>query len=301
MVEASTTLGVIGGSSFYEFGGLKNKREISVETPYGPTPDPVVEGWLGKTRLLFVSRHGKGHRLLPSEVPYRAIIFALKKLGVERVIGVSAAGSLRADIRPGDLAVVRQFVDATYDRPSTFFGNGIVGHVGLAKPVCSVLANTVYQMARELDITVHEDTTLRVMQGPGFSTLAESQENRQSGCVHLIGMTSQPEAKLAREAELCFVTLALVTDFDCWHAGEEDVSAEMVTVRLARNVSKAREVIRRVAETIPAERNCGCPAALDTAIVTDRACIPERFRTNDMAPIFGRAMSVKQSAQQPRG
>lgn len=293
MLEARTTLGIIGGSSFYELGGLENRREISMETPFGPTPDPVVEGWLGNTRLLFVSRHGKGHRLLPKEVPARAIIFALKKLGAKRVIGVSAVGSLREDIRPGDLAVVRQFIDATHDRPSTFFGNGIVGHIGFAKPVCSHLANVIYQVARSQDFIVHEDTALRVMEGPGFSTLAESQENRQSGRVQLIGMTSMPEAKLAREAELCFVTLALVTDFDCWHVGEEDVSAELVTVRLARNVSKAVDVIRCLAETIPAERNCGCGTVLNTAVVTDRACIPERFRTGDMAPIFGRVLSAK--------
>lgn len=291
MAEARTTLGIIGGSSFYEFDGMEGKREISVETPYGPTPDPVVEGWFGDTRVLFVSRHGKGHRLLPKEVPAQAIIFALKKLGAEQVIGVSAAGSLREGIRPGDLAVARQFVDATCGRPSTFFGNGIAGHISFAKPVCSHLADVVYQAARAQDFNVHENTILRVMEGPAFSTLAESLENRESGRVHLIGMTSLPEAKLAREAELCFVTLALVTDFDCWHAGEEDVSAEMVTARLARNVSKAREVIRRVAETIPAERNCGCGTALDNAVVTDRAFIPDNFWTGDMAPIFGRALN----------
>lgn len=292
-VRARPTLGIIGGSSFYDFEGLEEKREISVMTPFGSTPDPVVEGWFGNTRALFVSRHGKGHRLLPKEVPTRAIIFALKQLGAERIIGVSAVGSLREDIRPGDLAVVRQFVDATHGRPDTFFGNGIVGHISFAKPVCPNLADMVYQVARAQDFNVHEDTVLRVMEGPGFSTLAESLKNRESGRVHLIGMTSLPEAKLAREAELCFVTLALVTDFDCWHAGEEDVSAEMVTTRLARNVSKARDVIRRVAESIPAERNCGCGTALDNAVVTDRACIPEHFRTGDLAPIFGRTLSVK--------
>ncbi len=290
--RARTTIGVIGGSSFYEFDGLEERRDIVVDTPYGPTPDPLVEGWFGGARMLFASRHGRGHRLLPAEVPARAIIYALKKLGAERVIGVSAVGSLCENIRPGDLAVVTQFVDATWGRPSTFFGGGIAGHVAFAQPVCPDLANALQGAAKELDFNVHGDTTLRVMQGPAFSTLAESEENRASGRVHLIGMTSLPEAKLAREAELCFVTLALVTDFDCWHEGEADVTAEMVTARLARNVAKARAVIRRVAETMPAERNCACAMALDSAIVTERPLIPERFRSGDMAPIFGRALAT---------
>lgn len=288
---ARTTLGIIGGSSFYNLEGLKDQREIVVNTPFGPTPDPVVEGHLGDTRMLFVSRHGKGHRLLPSEVPYQAILFALKTLGATHVIGVSAVGSLHVKIRPGDLAVVRQFSDATHGRAGTFFGNGIAGHIGFAQPACPNLADMVVSVAQlQSCCKVHDRTTLRVMQGPAFSTLTESEANRKMG-YHLIGMTSLPEAKLAREAELCYVTLALVTDFDCWHIGAEDVSAEMVTARLAQNVGKAVTVIRGVSEIISAERNCACKTTLDTAVVTDRSIIPDRFRTGDMSPIFGRVLA----------
>lgn len=292
-VSAKPTLGIIGGSAFYNFEGLERRRGIDVNTPFGFTPDPVMEGWVGNTRLLFVSRHGQGHRLLPSEVPYQAIIFALKTLGATHVIGVSAVGSLREDIKPGGLAVVRQYSDATHGRPDTFFGNGIAGHIGFAAPVCQHLANLVAAAAKlQSGYRVHDCTTLRVMQGPAFSTRAESEANRQVG-YHLIGMTSLPEAKLAREAELCYVTLALVTDYDCWYEGHDAVSAEMVTTVMAENVSKATHVVMSVAEAISAERNCGCSAALDTAIVTDRNIISDRFRTGDMFPIFGRVLSAK--------
>lgn len=291
METAKLTLGVIGGSSFYAFDNLEQKREIPVPTPFGPTPDPVVEGWIDNIRLLFVSRHGQGHRLLPSEVPYQAIIFALKKLGAERVIGVSAVGSLREDIRPGDLVVVRQFVDATYRRPNTFFGQGIVAHVGFGDPVCANLAEAVYQEAKSLGFDIHRKATLKVMEGPQFSTRAESETNCHLG-YDLIGMTSLPEAKVAREAELCYVTLALVTDYDCWHRGEEDVTAEMVTKRLAENAAKAREVIRRVAIALPAERKCPCPQALDTALVTDPANIPKE-RREALAPILDRVLKTR--------
>lgn len=290
MSKESPTLGVVGGSSFYFLEGLEKVKEIPVDTPFGPTPDPVVEGFLGSTRVLFVSRHGQGHRLLPEEVPYRATIFALKKLGADAVIGVSAVGSLKEEFRPGDLAVIRQFIDATCGRPSTFFGNGIAGHVTFADPACPTLADTVYGAARKMDINIHPVCSLKVMQGPQFSTRAESFINRQLD-IDLIGMTSLPEAKLAREAELCFVTLAMVTDFDCWYEGEEDVTADMVTARLGRNVDKARGVIKNVAEAVPSLKwSCGCRTALDQAVVTNRDRIPERFRTGDMAPIFGRIL-----------
>ncbi|MEK7189581.1 MAG: MTAP family purine nucleoside phosphorylase, partial [Patescibacteria group bacterium] len=266
---------------------------IAINTPFGFTPDPVMEGWVGNTRLLFVSRHGEGHRLLPSEVPYQAIIFALKTLGATHVIGVSAVGSLNEDIHPGDLAVVRQYSDATYGRPDTFFGNGIAGHIEFANPVCPDLADIVGYTAKLQSYgKIHDHTTLRVMQGPAFSTRAESEANRQMG-YHLIGMTSLSEAKLAREAELCYVTLALVTDFDCWHNGHDTVSAEMVTTTMARNVRKATRLVLSVAEAISAKRNCGCSTALDTAIVTDRALIPDRFSSGDMFPIFSRVLSAK--------
>lgn len=291
METARLTLGIIGGSSFYAFDDLESKREITMLTPFGPTPDPVVEGWIGNIRLLFVSRHGQGHRFLPSEVPYRAIIFALKKLGADYVIGVSAVGSLREDIRPGNLVVVHQFVDATHLRLNTFFGQGVVAHVGFGDPVCANLAEMVYQEAKSLGLDIHREATLKVMEGPQFSTRAESEANRHLG-YDLIGMTSLPEAKVAREAEICYVTLALVTDYDCWHRGEADVTAEMVTKRLAENVAKARDVIRCVATALPAERKCSCPQALDTALVTDPACIPKE-RREALAPILDRVLQTR--------
>lgn len=292
-ISAKLTLGIIGGSAFYNFDGLEDVQRIVVHTPYGLTPDPVVAGRVGNTRLLFVSRHGEGHRLLPSEVPYQAIIFALKTLGATHVIGVSAVGSLREYIQPGELAVVRQYSDATHGRPDTFFGNGIAGHIGFAVPVCSHFADMVYTAAKlQSGYRVHDCTTLRVMQGPSFSTRAESEANRQMS-YHLIGQTSLPEAKLAREAELCYVTLALVTDYDCWYDGHDAVTAQMVATIMAENVYKATRVVMSVAEAISAERKCGCPTALDTAIVSDRSIISDRFQTGDMFPIFGRVLSAK--------
>lgn len=292
-VSAKPTLGIIGGSNFYNFEGLEDAQRIIVHTPYGLTPDPVVVGHVGNTRVLFVSRHGQGHRLLPSEVPYQAIIFALKNLGATHVIGVSAVGSLREDIKPGDLAVVQQYSDATYGRPDTFFGNGIVGHIGFADPVCPHLADLIATVAGlQSSYKIHDHATLRVMQGPAFSTRAESEANRQMG-YHLIGQTSLPEAKLAREAEFCYVTLALVTDFDCWYEGHDAVTAKMVATIMAENVYKATRVVLSVAEAISAERNCGCSTALDTAIATERKLIPDRFLNGNMFPIFGRVLSAK--------
>lgn len=288
----SITLGVIGGSNFYDFEGLTDRREVNVNTPFGPTPDPIVKGYLGKMPALFVSRHGRGHRFLPHEVPYQAIIFALKMLGADKVIGVSAVGSLRKNIHPGDLVVVSDYVDATWGRPSTFFGKGLAGHIAFADPVCQNLSHIITQAAAGLGITCHPKATLKIMQGPAFSTLAESTANRAAGC-DLIGMTSLPEAKLAREAELCYVTLALVTDYDCWHFSSEKVTAEMVVSQLAKNVKKAEAVIREIAaRLLQKERTaCPCSTALNSAVVTDRGLIPEAFGTGPMEVIFKRVLT----------
>jgi 5'-methylthioadenosine phosphorylase len=283
-----TTIAVIGGSGLYELDGLQNVEEHKLETPFGAPSDAIIEGHIGETRLLFLARHGRGHRLSPSEVNYRANIFALKSLGATDVISVSAVGSMREDIRPGEMIVVDQFIDRTKGRPSTFFGNGIVGHVTFADPVCPRLSTVVFDAACSTDVKIHRGGTLMVMEGPAFSTRAESLMHRQLG-VDLIGMTAMPEAKLAREAELCYTTLALATDYDCWHEEEEDVSVDAVIAVLKQNSENARAVIREVACRTVYERDCACQSALEYAIITDRSRIPEEAKQR-MKPVFGRVL-----------
>jgi len=280
------TLAVIGGSGFVGIEGFRGTVK-HVETPYGP-PLAIAEDVLGPTRVLFVNRHGNGHTLLPDEIPYRAIIFALKKLGATHVIGVSAVGSLREFIEPGDLVVVNQYVDATWGRPSTFFGNGIVGHVNFADPVCPHLAEVLLR-AMVCSGTKHNKATLKVMQGPAFSTRAESCLNRDKG-IDLIGMTALPEAKLAREAELHYATLAMVTDYDSWHTSDAGVTAEMVARVMAENVEKAVQAVLYVTEHMPTKHACSCATALDTAIVTDPAHIRGVFAES---PIFQRVLTQR--------
>jgi 5'-methylthioadenosine phosphorylase len=281
-------LAVIGGSGLYDLPGLADVREIPACTPFGEPSAPVVEGRLGDTRLLFLARHGRGHRLTPSEVNYRANVFALKALGATRVVSVSAVGSMREDIHPGDLVVVDQFIDRTKGRPSTFFGGGIVGHVMFADPVCKVLSRHLVEAARGLGLTVHDGGTLMVMEGPAFSTRAESLLHRKLG-VDLIGMTALPEAKLAREAELCYATLAMATDYDCWREAEEAVTVEAVIRVLAANVKNARAVLADVASRISGVRDCGCATALDHAVITDRKAIPKET-ADQLRPIVGRVL-----------
>jgi 5'-methylthioadenosine phosphorylase len=280
------TIAVIGGSGLYDLQGLDDVQEHRVDTPYGLPSDNIVEGRVGDARLLFLARHGRGHCLLPSEVNYRANIFALKKLGADRVISVSAVGSMREEIKPGDMVVVDQYIDRTKGRPSTFFGDGIVGHIMFADPVCPDLGACLYDAVSGLGITVHRGGTLMVMEGPAFSTRAESRMHRFIG-VDLIGMTGMPEAKLAREAELCYATLALATDYDCWHEEEDDVSVDAVIKILKQNAENARNVVKTVAETISPDTSCACGTALEYAIITDRGKIPETQKEL-MKPIFGR-------------
>ncbi len=284
----NTTIAVIGGSGLYDLQTLENVTEHAVETPFGLPSDPITEGFLHGRRMLFLARHGKGHRYLPSEVNYRANIFALKMLGAEQVVSISAVGSMRDDIRPGDLVVVDQFIDRTKGRPSTFFGDGIVGHVEAADPVCPDLSHSLFKAASALDVKVHCNKTLMVMEGPAFSTRAESKMHRQLG-VDLIGMTAMPEAKLAREAELCYATLALATDYDCWHETEEDVTVDAVIRVIKQNTANARKVVSILAQTAPSERKCKCKAALEYAVMTDRTVIP-RQTAEKMKPIFGRVL-----------
>jgi 5'-methylthioadenosine phosphorylase len=287
-MSENPVLAVIGGSGLYDLTGLSDVREIPVATPFGSPSAPVVEGRLGGNRLLFLARHGQGHRFTPSEINYRANIFALKSLGATRVVGVSAVGSLREDIQPGHLVVVDQFIDRTRGRPATFFGGGVVGHVMFADPVCPELSRLLVEAARGLGLTVHDRGTLLVMEGPAFSTRAESLMHRKLG-LDLIGMTAMPEAKLAREAELCYATLALATDYDCWHESEEAVTVEAVIRVLAGGVKDARAVLAAVAGRGSDPRTCGCATALEHAVITDRRAIPAETAAR-LEPIMGRVL-----------
>ena len=283
---ASSIVGVIGGSGLYEMPGLGAVREVSVSTPFGRPSDKLICGRLGETELIFLPRHGKGHRLLPTEVNFRANIFALKKLGVERIISVSAVGSLREEIAPGHLVVPDQFIDRTTQRPSTFFGRGLVAHVSLAEPFCKELSKILIESARSEQASVHAGGTYVCMEGPQFSTRAESHLYR-SWNAHVIGMTNLQEAKLAREAEICFATLALATDYDCWNENAGDVEIEHVLAVLRSNVDLAQRTIRRAVAGFAESRACGCAAALKDAMITDRARIPKKLRA-ELRPIIGK-------------
>jgi len=284
---AERTLGVIGGSGLYELPGLDAVERKRVRTPFGDPSDEIVVGRLGDTRLLFLPRHGRGHRLLPSELPFRANVWALKSLGADCLLAVSAVGSLREEIAPGHVVVPDQFIDRTRGRQaeSTFFGRGVVAHVQFADPFCPRLAPALVDAARSAGATVHSGGTYVCMEGPAFSTRAESHLYRSWGA-HVIGMTNLQEAKLAREAELCFATLALATDYDCWHAGHDDVQIEEILKVLAANVDLARRTVAAMVSRLP-PADCPCPRALEHAIITDRALIPADVR-RDLAPIAGR-------------
>jgi len=267
-------LGVIGGSGLYEIGGLSDVKEVRVKTPFGDPSDAIVLGALGKTSIAFLPRHGRGHRIMPTELPVRANIWALKSLGVERIIAVNAVGSLQEDIRPLDLVIPDQIIDRTKRRVSTFFGEGIVGHVTFADPFCPVLSQFLYQVASHADLKdkvrkVHPKGTYIAMEGPLFSTRAESNLYRSWGA-SVVGMTAIPEAKLAREAEICYASIACVTDYDCWHEVHESVSIEMVISNLMKTLEVAKEVIKKASAQLPKRRDCGCATALKDAIITSR-------------------------------
>lgn len=280
------TVGVIGGSGLYEMDGLEDVERVGLATPFGDPSDEFVVGRIGDTRLVFLPRHGRGHRLLPSEVPYRANLWGMKKLGAEWVIGVASVGSLREEIEPGHLVVPDQLIDRTFRRPSTFFGNGIVAHVAFADPFCPVLSRQLLDACTAVGARVHAGGTYVCMEGPQFSTRAESHLYRSWGA-SVIGMTNLQEAKLAREAEICFATLALATDYDCWHEAHEDVVIEDILRIMHANVATARRVVAAAAPRLPQERACACATALANAIITDRAAIPAKTR-RDLAPIAGR-------------
>jgi len=277
MAEAKAKVGIIGGSGLYEIEGLTDIEEVCVETPFGAPSEAITIGTLEGVRVAFLPRHGKGHRIMPTELPVRANIYALKSLGVERIISVSACGSMKEEIAPLDIVIPDQLFDRTKARVSTFFGNGLVVHISFAEPFCPELSELLYEAAVEVGARVHKGGTYLCIEGPQFSTRGESRIYRSWG-VDVIGMTAIPEAKLAREAEICYATLALVTDYDVWHEAEEPVTVEMVVQNLLQNVATARRVIRAVLPKIPAQRDCVCATALRDAIITQPERIPTEVR-----------------------
>lgn len=271
-------VGVIGGSGLYEMEGLSDVRSVAVETPFGAPSDEFVTGVLDGVRMVFLPRHGKGHRLLPSEVNYRANIYGMKKLGVTRIISVSAVGSMKEEIAPGHIVIPDQFIDRTNaTRANTFFGNGLVAHVQFADPVCAELSDHLFEAAKTAGAIVHQGGTYICMEGPAFSTRAESNLYRSFG-VSIIGMTNIPEAKLAREAEICYGVIALATDYDCWHESHDDVSVDAILDIMRRNVVMAKAIIGNVVKRIGTERACSCASALTYAMITDRAAISSEAR-----------------------
>ena len=275
MSEAA--IGVIGGSGLYELEGLTDVRWRRVRTPFGDPSDEYCTGTYEGRRVIFLPRHGRGHRLTPTELNFRANIWGLKSLGAEWVISVSAVGSMKETIHPLDLVVPAQFYDATRRRVASFFGDGIVAHVGMADPVCPALAAALEKAARATGATVHRGGTYICIEGPQFSTKAESRIYRGWG-VDVIGMTNMPEAKLAREAELCYATLALVTDYDVWHESHETVTVEAVIQNLLKNVATAKDVLRRAIPAIGDPRACPCPTLLRNAVITSPAAFPNATR-----------------------
>lgn len=280
-------VGVIGGSGLYEMEGMTDVARVTVDTPFGRPSDEYVTGTLDGVRMVFLPRHGKGHRFTPSEVNYRANIYGMKKLGVTRIISVSAVGSLREEIVPGHIVIPDQFIDRTRGfREDTFFGNGIVGHVQFADPVCGELSETLYAAAGEAGATVHRGGCYVCMEGPAFSTRAESHLYRSFGA-SIIGMTNLTEAKLAREAEICYGVIALSTDYDCWHDAHADVSVEAIIAIIKSNVATAKKIIRQAVARVAAGRGCACGESLKYAIISDTGVIPVETREN-LALILGK-------------
>jgi 5'-methylthioadenosine phosphorylase len=265
-------IGIIGGSGLYSMPGLTNIREQRITTPFGDPSDAFMLGNLGGRRVAFLSRHGRGHLLLPSELNFRANIFAMKKLGVERILSVSAVGSLKEEHKPTDFVIPDQFIDRTFHRESTFFGQGIVGHVAFGDPVCAVVGKAIATACEHVGVVAKFGGTYVCMEGPQFSTRAESNLYRSWGA-DIIGMTNLQEAKLAREAEICYATMAMVTDYDCWREGHDAVTVEEVVAVLNQNAANASKVVAAAIAAIPVERNCACASALKYAILTSPAAI----------------------------
>lgn len=286
----SAEIGIIGGSGLYDMAELTDREERFFRTPFGDPSGPYVLGTLRGRRVAFLARHGSGHRFMPSELNYRANIFGFKVLGVSHILSASAVGSLREDYRPLDLVFPHQFLDRTFGRVGTFFGNGLVAHVGFGHPVCDRLRGVMADAADATGARVHRGGTYVCMEGPQFSTLAESNLYRSWG-MDIIGMTNLQEAKLAREAEICYATMALVTDYDCWHPDHDSVTVELIVANLTQNARTAQRVIADTVERLGSDRPCGCKDALATALITRPDAVPERVK-RDLAPIVGRYLPV---------
>jgi 5'-methylthioadenosine phosphorylase len=285
----STTIGIIGGSGLYDMAELTDREERQVSTPFGDPSAAYVIGTLRGKRVAFLARHGMGHRLMPSELNFRANIYGFKTLGVEYILSASAVGSLKEQYKPLDLVIPDQFVDRTRGRVSTFFGRGLVAHVGFAHPFCSILSDVAFRAAQTSSAAVHKGGTYVCMEGPQFSTFAESNLYRSWG-MDIIGMTNLQEAKLAREAEICYTTIALVTDYDCWHPDHDQVTVDMIIANLTQNAKMAQAVIAEAVGRLPFERTCECATALKHAIITRPDAVPsETLRA--LAPLVGKYLS----------
>jgi len=272
-------IGVIGGSGLYSMPGLTHTRELRVKTPFGGPSDAFILGTLEGKRVAFLARHGRGHRLLPTELNFRANVYAMKLLGVQRILSVSAVGSLQENLQPGQFLIPDQFFDSTKGRKSTFFGNGIVAHVTFDKPVCPQLSAVLGESCRVQNVPVHEKGTYICMEGPQFSTLAEAQYHRAMK-FSVIGMTNVTEAKLAREAEICYSTIAMITDYDCWHPDHDSVTVATIIDTLNQNATKAQNVLRQAIKSLPTEHSCKCASALKHAILTDPKHVPAKTKKN---------------------
>jgi 5'-methylthioadenosine phosphorylase len=286
---AQAQIGVIGGSGLYAMNGLSNTREIRVKTPFGDPSDAIVLGTLEGKRVAFLARHARGHRILPGEINYRANVYAMKLLGVERIISVSAVGSLKEDLRPGEFLVADQFFDRTKHRVSTFFGEGIVAHVAFAHPTCSQLSGVLSDACVHEAVKVHRRGTYICIEGPQFSTLAEAETHRQLR-FDVIGMTNVTEAKLAREAEICYATIAMITDYDCWHLEHESVTTTQIMATLNQNAENAQKALRTAVRELPAARSCKCGSALQHALVTDLKIVSKATKKR-LAAIIGKYIS----------
>jgi 5'-methylthioadenosine phosphorylase len=283
-------IGIIGGSGLYDMAEVTDRKEVSLRTPFGDPSGPYLLGTLRGQRVAFLARHGAGHRLLPSELNFRANIYGMKVLGVEYILSASAVGSLKEEYKPLDIVIPDQFIDRTIGRASTFFGRGLAAHVGFAHPFCRILSALTGRSGQAAGATVHIGGTYVCMEGPQFSTLAESKLYRSWGA-DIIGMTNLQEAKLAREAEICYTTIALVTDYDCWHPDHDSVTVDMIIANLTQNAKTAQRIIARAVEALPYERSCECASALKFALITRPDVIPQQVRS-DLAPIVGKYLQT---------
>jgi 5'-methylthioadenosine phosphorylase len=283
-------IGIIGGSGLYDMADVTDRKEVTLKTPFGDPSGPYLLGTLRRKRVAFLARHGAGHRILPSELNFRANIFGMKMLGVEYILSASAVGSLKEEYKPMDIVIPDQFFDRTKGRVSTFFGRGLAAHVGFAHPFCRILSAKVYESGCKAGATTHKGGTYVCMEGPQFSTLAESKLYRSWG-MDIIGMTNLQEAKLAREAEICYTTIALVTDYDCWHPDHDSVTVEMVIGNLLQNAKTAQQIIAGAVEQLPYERGCECAAALKFALITRPDAIPDQIK-KDLAPLIGKYLAL---------